>query len=304
MARFGRVLTAMVTPFDNEGRLDLAEAQRLARFLQDDGNEGLVIAGTTGEAPVLTDAERLDLFKAVIEAVTIPVVAGTGTNDTAHSVHLTKEATRLGAAGILAVCPYYNRPSQAGIDGHMRAIAGCTDLPIIVYDIPVRSGRKISSANLLKMAREVPNIVALKDAAGNPAETANVIAQAPAGYEVYSGDDGLTLPLMSVGAVGTIGVATAWSGSDHVLMFDLWESGDAAGARKVNAALLESFGFETGDDAPNPIPTKAMLRHLGFKVGQARLPMGPAPAFVEERAPVVWKNLLEARKTYPARPAR
>jgi len=304
MARFGRVLTAMVTPFDADGRLDLAEAQRLARFLQDDGNEGLVIAGTTGEAPVLTDAERLDLFKAVIEAVTIPVIAGTGTNDTAHSVHLTKEATRLGAAGILAVCPYYNRPSQAGIDGHMRAIAGSTDLPIIVYDIPVRSGRKIASANLLKMAREVKNIVALKDAAGNPGETANVIAQAPAGYEVYSGDDGLTLPLMAVGAVGTIGVATAWTGSDHVLMFDLWESGDAAGARRVNAAMLESFGFETGDDAPNPIPTKAMLRHLGFKVGQARLPMGPAPAFVEERAPVVWKNLLEARKSYPARPAR
>jgi len=304
MARFGRVLTAMVTPFDADGRLDLPEAQRLARFLQDDGNEGLVIAGTTGEAPVLTDAERLDLFKAVIEAVTIPVIAGTGTNDTAHSVHLTKEATRLGAAGILAVCPYYNRPSQAGIDGHMRAIAGCTDLPIIVYDIPVRSGRKITSANLLKMAREVKNIVALKDAAGNPGETANVIAQAPAGYEVYSGDDGLTLPLMAVGAVGTIGVATAWTGSDHVLMFDLWESGDAAGARRVNAAMLESFGFETGDDAPNPIPTKAMLRHLGFKVGQARLPMGPAPAFVEERAPVVWKNLLEARKSHPARPAR
>ena len=304
MARFGRVLTAMVTPFDADGRLDLAEAQRLARFLQDDGNEGLVIAGTTGEAPVLTDAERLDLFKAVIEAVTIPVIAGTGTNDTAHSVHLSKEATRLGAAGILAVCPYYNRPSQAGIDGHMRAIAGSTDLPIIVYDIPVRSGRKIASANLLKMAREVKNIVALKDAAGNPGETANVIAQAPAGYEVYSGDDGLTLPLMAVGAVGTIGVATAWTGSDHVLMFDLWESGDAAGARRVNAAMLESFGFETGDDAPNPIPTKAMLRHLGFKVGQARLPMGPAPAFVEERAPVVWKNLLEARKSYPARPAR
>lgn len=304
MARFGRVLTAMVTPFDDNGALDLDGAQVLARWLQDNGNEGLVISGTTGEAPVLTDAERLDLFKAVIEAVTIPVVAGTGTNDTAHSVHLTKEATRLGAAGILAVCPYYNRPSQAGIDAHMRAIAGSTDLPIIVYDIPVRSGRKISSASLLKMAREVKNIVALKDAAGNPGETANVIAQAPAGYEVYSGDDGMTLPLMAVGAIGTIGVATAWTGTDHRLMFDLWEAGDIAGARQVNAAMLESFGFETGDDAPNPIPTKAMLRYLGLKVGQARLPMGPAPAFVEERAPVVWKNLCAARESYPKPPAR
>lgn len=304
MARFGRVLTAMVTPFDDNGALDLDAARTLARWLQDNGNEGLIISGTTGEAPVLSDSERLDLFKAVIEAVTIPVVAGTGTNDTAHSVHLTKEATRLGAAGILAVCPYYNRPSQAGIDAHMRAMAGCTDLPIIVYDIPVRTGRKITTANLLRMAREVKNIVALKDAAGNPGETANVIAQAPAGYEVYSGDDGLTLPLMAVGAVGTIGVATAWTGTDHQLLFDLWAAGDVAGARQVNAAMLESFSFETGDDAPNPIPTKAMLRYLGLKVGQARLPMGEAPAFVEERAPIVWKNLCAARESYPTRPTR
>ncbi len=304
MARFGRVLTAMVTPFDDNGALDLDGAQALARYLQANGNEGLVVAGTTGEAPVLTDTERLDLFAAVVEAVTIPVIAGTGTNDTAHSIHMTTAASRLGVAGILAVCPYYNRPAQAGIEAHIRAIAGSTELPIVVYDIPVRTGRKISTATLLRLAREVPNIVALKDAAGNPAETANVIAQAPAGYEVYSGDDGLTLPLMAVGAVGVIGVATAWAGSDHQLMFDLWEANDIAGARHVNSRLLESFGFETGDDAPNPIPTKAMLRHLGLKVGQARLPMGPAPAFVEERAPVVWKNLEAARATYPPRPKR
>ena len=190
---------------------------------------------------------------------------------------------------------HYNRPSQAGIEGHMRAMAGASDLPVMVYDIPVRSGRKISSALLLKLAREVSNVVALKDAAGNPGETSVVIANAPDGFEVYSGDDGLTLPLMAVGAVGTIGVATAWTGSDHSLMFDLWESGDIAGTRKVNAAMLESFSFETGDDAPNPIPTKAMLRHLGHAVGQARLPMGDAPAFVEERAPQVWAN-LQARR--------
>ena len=304
MARFGRVLTAMVTPFDADGALDLDGARTLARYLQDHGNEGLVVAGTTGEAPVLTDSERLDLFAAVVEAVTIPVIAGSGTNDTAHSIHMTKEASRLGVAGILAVCPYYNRPSQAGIEAHIRAVAASTDLPVVVYDIPVRTGRKITSATLLRLAREVPNIVGLKDAAGNPAETANVIAQAPAGYEVYSGDDGLTLPLMAVGAVGVIGVATAWSGTDHQLMFDLWEANDAAGARHVNSKLLESFSYETGDDAPNPIPAKAMMRYLGLPVGQARLPMGVAPAFVEERAPVVWKNLETARASYPARPRR
>jgi 4-hydroxy-tetrahydrodipicolinate synthase len=295
MARFGRVLTAMITPFDQNGALDLDQARRLARWLQDNGNDGLVIAGTTGESPVLSDDERLSLFAAVIESVTIPVIAGTGTNDTAHSVHLTKEAAALGASGILAVCPYYNRPSQAGIEGHLRAMADAAPLPQMVYDIPVRTGRKISTALLLKLAREVPNVVALKDAAGNPGETAVLIAGAPEGFEVYSGDDGLTLPLLASGIVGTVGVATHWTGTDHQEMFGLWEQGDVAGARRVNARMLESFAFETGDEAPNPIPTKAMMRHLGFAVGQARLPMGPAPAFVEQRAPEVLANLLRQR---------
>ncbi|MBI4933777.1 MAG: 4-hydroxy-tetrahydrodipicolinate synthase [Actinobacteria bacterium] len=295
MARFGRVLTAMITPFDEQGALDLDEARRLARWLQDNGNDGLVVTGTTGESPVLTDDERLSLYAAVIEAVSIPVIAGTGTNDTAHSVHLTKEATALGASGILAVGPYYTRPSQGGNDGHLGALAAASPLPQVVYDIPVRSGRKVSTALLLKLAREVPNIVALKDAAGNPGETAVLIAHAPEGFEVYSGDDGLTLPLLASGIVGVIGVATHWTGPDHQEMFDLWEKGDTVAARAVNARLLESFAFETGDDAPNPIPTKAMMRHLGFAVGQARLPMGPAPAFVDERAPIVFANLQASR---------
>ena len=166
----------MVTPFDDEGELDLDVAVELARFLQSHGHDGLVLAGTTGEAPVLTDDERLSLFAAVIEAVTIPVVAGTGTNDTRHSVHLTREAKALGAAGILVVCPYYNRPSQAGIEAHVRAIADASDLPVMVYDIPIRSGRKITTANLLRLAREVPTVRALKDAAGNPGETAALIS--------------------------------------------------------------------------------------------------------------------------------
>ena len=302
MARFGRVLTAMVTPFDDEGRLDLDAAARLARHLVAEGNEGLVVAGTTGESPTLTDTERLDLFRAVIDAVTVPVVAGTGTNDTAHSVHLTKEAAAMGAAGVLAVTPYYNRPSQAGIEAHLRAIAAASDAPVVVYDIPVRSGRKISAAVLLRLAREVPNVVALKDAAGNPGETAGLISSAPAGYEVYSGDDVMTLPLLAVGAVGVIGVATHWTAPDHRAMFGCWEAGDLAGARLVNARMLESFAFETGDDAPNPLPTKAMLRHLGMEVGDARLPMGPAPAFVHERAPQVWANLQIWRAAFPNRP--
>lgn len=304
MPHFGRVLSAMITPFDSEGELDLDVAASLARHLAANGHDGLVVAGTTGEAPVLSDDERLSLFAAVIEAVSIPVVAGTGTNDTRHSVHLTEQAATLGAAGVLAVCPYYNRPSQAGIDAHVRAIAGAGNLPVMVYDIPVRSGRKIATSTLLRLAREVPNVVALKDAAGNPGETAALISSAPAGFEVYSGDDAMTLPLLASGIVGTVGVATHWTGEDHQLMFDLWEKGDIAAARLVNSRMLESFAFESGDEAPNPIPTKAMMRHLGFAVGQARLPMGDAPAFVEERVPHVLANLQRWRDAYPDRPDR
>ena len=295
MPRFGQVVTAMVTPFNKDGSLNLDGAKRLARWLQDNGNDGLVIAGTTGEAPVLTDDERLSLFKAVVEAVTIPVIAGTGTNDTAHSIHLTKEATKLGVAGILAVTPYYNRPSQAGIDGHMRAVCGSTNLPVVIYDIPVRTGRKINTTTLAKLANEVKNVAGVKDAAGNPAESARLMTMVPKSFELISGDDGLTLPLMAVGCTAVIGVATHWSGVDHQEMFKKWNAGDTAGARAVNARLVESFAFETGDDNPNPLPTKAMMNHLGLDVGDARLPMGPPPAGLAERAAQVMKNLAAAR---------
>jgi 4-hydroxy-tetrahydrodipicolinate synthase len=166
MALFGQVLTAMITPFDTNGALDLAEAVRLAKWLQDNGNDGLVISGTTGESSTLTDAEKLALWEAVIGAVTIPVIAGSGSNDTAHSIHLTKEVTKMGAAGILAVGPYYNRPPQSGMAAHITAMANATTLPVIIYDIPVRTGRKISTQTLAMLANTVPNIKALKDAAG------------------------------------------------------------------------------------------------------------------------------------------
>lgn len=295
MPRFGQVVTAMVTPFHKDGSLNLDGAKRLARWLQDNGNDGLVIAGTTGEAPVLTDDERLSLFKAVVEAVTIPVIAGTGTNDTAHSIHLTKEATKLGVAGILAVTPYYNRPSQVGIDAHMRAVCGSTNLPVVIYDIPVRTGRKINTSTLAKLANDVKNVAGVKDAAGNPAESARLMTMVPKSFELISGDDGLTLPLMAVGCTAVIGVATHWSGVDHQEMFKKWNAGDTAGARAVNARLVESFTFETGDDNPNPLPTKAMMNHLGLDVGDARLPMGPPPAGLAERAAQVMKNLAAAR---------
>jgi 4-hydroxy-tetrahydrodipicolinate synthase len=295
MPRFGQVLTAMVTPFHKDGSLNIDGAKRLARWLQDNGNDGLVIAGTTGESSVLTEDERLSLVAAVVEAVTIPVIAGTGTNDTAHSIHMTKEATKLGVAGILAVCPYYNRPSQAGIEAHIRAMSAATTLPVVIYDIPVRTGRKINTATLAKLANEVKNVAGVKDAAGNPAESARLMTMVPSTFELISGDDGLTLPLMAVGCTSVIGVATHWSGVDHQEMFAKWNAGDTAGARKVNARLTESFAFETGDDNPNPLPTKVMMNHLGLDVGDARLPMGPPPAGLAERAAQVMANLVAAR---------
>jgi len=295
MARFGRVLTAMVSPFDAEGELDIDAAVALAKWLVAQGNEGLVVAGTTGESPTLSIDEKLSLFEAVVNAVTVPVVAGTTGSNTLHDIGLTEEAGHLGIAGILGVCPYYNRPSQAGIETHFRAIAASTDLPIVLYDIPIRTGRKISSGTIVRLATDVSNIVALKDAAKDPGATAAVIAACPPDFEVYSGDDSMTLPLLAVGAVGAIGVATHWCAPDHVEMFDAWQRGDTVAARMANARQLESYEFETGDDAPNPVPSKAMLRMLGHDVGECRSPMGPTPHGLEHAARGVYERLVAAR---------
>ena len=295
MPRFGRIMSAMITPFDEAGAVDYDVAQQLAKHLVAEGNEGLVVCGTTGESPTLSDDEKLGMFAAVVEAVDVPVIAGSVGYNTAHSIELSQQAAKVGVHGILTLCPFYNRPGQAGIEAHFRAIADACDLPQIVYDIPVRTGRKVTSDVLIRLAHDVPNIVGVKDAAANPGESAKVIAATPDDFEYYSGDDALTLPLLAVGAVGTIGVATHWTAPDHVEMFDALERGDVPGARAANRRMLESFGFETGDEAPNPIPTKAMLRTQGWKVGQCRLPMGDAPDWVEPRAREVWSNLVAAR---------
>ncbi len=284
MARFGRVLTAMVTPFTGGGALDLDGAARLARWLTANGNEGLVVAGTTGESPTLTHTEQAELVAAVVEAVDVPVVAGAGSNDTRAAIDLTERCTDAGADGILHVAGYYNRPSQAGLDSHFRHCADATGLPIIIYDIPGRTGRKVATETLARLAHEVPNIVGLKDAAGSPGETARLLEMAPDGFEVYSGDDSLTLPLMSIGAVGVIGVATHWAGLQMAAMFDAFESGRVTEAAAINRRLLDSYDFETGDAAPNPVPTKCMMRVLGLPAGPCRLPMGPEPSGLEDRA--------------------
>ena len=291
MARFGRVLTAMVTPFDADGALDLDGAAELARRLVDQGNEGLVIAGTTGESPTLTHDEQIDLVACVVDTVDVPVVAGAGSNDTTAAVELTERVTAAGATGVLAVAPYYNRPSQAGLALPCRAMADATDLPVLLYDIPVRTGRKIDTDTLLELATSVDNIVGCKDAAGSVAETSRLIADAPADFEIYSGDDVLTLPLLSVGAVGVIGVASHWAAAEMLDMIIAFERGDVGEAMRLHRRLLPSFDFESGDLTPNPVPTKAMLKVMGLPGGDCRPPMGPEPDWLADRARTVLAGL-------------
>ena len=290
-ARFGRVLTAMVSPFAADGSLDLDGAGVLARWLVEHGSEGLVIAGTTGESPTLTHGEQIDLVAAVAAAVDVPVIAGAGSNDTVAAVELTQRCSEAGAAGILTFTPYYNRPSQAGLVHHFGAVAGATDLPVILYDIPTRSGRKIDTDTILQLADEVDNIVAVKDAAGNLPETARLIAAAPDGFEVYSGEDALTLALLALGAVGTISVASHWCGPETAALMDAFFDGDVAGAAAINRRLIPSYDFESGDLNPNPVPTKAMLKVLGLPGGDCRPPMGPEPDGLANRARQVLAGL-------------
>jgi 4-hydroxy-tetrahydrodipicolinate synthase len=281
----------MITPFDVHGGLDLDGAVTVARHLAGSGSDGLVVAGTTGEGPVLSDEERIELFRAVIGAVDVPVIASTGTNDTAHSVMLTREAEASGADGVLVVTPYYNRPSPAGLSAHFRAVAEATDLPVVLYDIPMRSGRRIGSALVVELAREVPNIVAVKDATGDVAAAASVVAESPAGFEVFSGDDSLTLPFLSVGGVGVISVASHWAGGLFAELIDSYRSGDVARAIIVNQQLAESYRFESTEEYPNPVPAKAACRSLGLPAGQCRLPNAPAPEALDDQARAVIAKL-------------
>ena len=282
--RFGRVLTAMISPFTADGSLDIDGAVTLARWLEEQGNDGLVLAGTTGESPTLTQDEQVDMIAAVVEAVQVPVIAGAGSNDTRSAVRNAEKCAEVGVAGILDVTPYYNRPSQAGLVEHFRTTAAATDLPVMLYDIPPRSGRKIDTDTILRLADEVDNIVAVKDAAGDVAGTARLIAAAPEGFEVYSGEDCLTLSLLAVGAVGTVSVASHWCTPETVAMMTAFFSGDAAEAAEINRRLIPSYDFESGDLRPNPVPTKAMMKVLGLPGGDCRLPMGPEPEGLQDEA--------------------
>jgi 4-hydroxy-tetrahydrodipicolinate synthase len=291
MARFGRVITAMITPFTVDGSLDLDGAATLAQWLVANGSDGLVVAGTTGESPTLTHHEQIELVRTVVQAVPVPVIAGAGSNDTRAAVELTELAAEAGAAAILSVTPYYNRPSQAGLLRHYAEVAKATDLPIVLYDIPARSGRRIEPATVLELAHAHPNIAALKDAAGNVADAAAIVAEAPEGFELYSGEDALNLALLAVGAVGIVSVASHWAGVECAQMIDAFFRGDVALARECNQRLIPSWQYESGDRNPNPIPTKAMMKVLGLPGGDCRPPMGPEPDDLQDRARAVLAGL-------------
>lgn len=234
--RFGTLLTAMVTPFKATGELDLDAARALARKLVDDGCDGLVVTGTTGETSTLTDEENVEMFKAVVEEVgdRAAVVAGTGTNDTRHSINLSRMAKEVGVDGLLLVTPYYNKPSQAGIQAHFEAIADAVDLPVMLYDIPGRSVKPIETETIVALANH-PNIVALKDAKGDLMETTKVIARTD--LDIYSGEDGLTLPLLAIGAIGLVSVTAHIAAAQYRTMIDAVSNGDLATARKAHADI-------------------------------------------------------------------
>lgn len=291
--QFGGLITAMVTPFDRDGDVDLPAAEKLASWLLDNGSEGLVVAGTTGEGPTLDDREKGELWRAVVEAVggRGSVIAGTGTNDTAHSIRLTRDAEKAGCHAALVVTPYYSRPPQAGLLGHFRAVANSTGLPLMLYDIPSRTGRKIEHQTLLALA-EVENIVAVKDAAGDVQGAARLAAEAPTGFELYCGNDGDTLPWLSIGAVGVVAVASHVAGIRMAEMMEAFWAGDVEGARAKNAALLGVYAAMSVTS--NPIPVKAAVQMLGHAVGSPRLPLPEAtPGEAEAvRAALVDAGLL------------
>jgi 4-hydroxy-tetrahydrodipicolinate synthase len=275
MTQIGRLLTAMATPFDPaSGSLDLDQAKRLAAALFDSGTEGLVICGTTGESPTLSNKEKLALLEATVEVAHsrgAPVIAGTTTYNTAESVELSREAAHLGVDGILGTVPYYNNPPQEGLFQHFRAIARAVDLPVILYNIPARSPRNMDSSTTLRLAREVSNIVGVKEASANFKQIGEIIRDAPAGFRVWSGNDGDILTIMALGGYGVVSVAAHLVGRQIAEMMRAFTAGENARAAEIHHRLMPFVDalFVTS----SPIPLKYALNKVGMQVGNPRLPL-------------------------------
>ena len=273
---FGRLLTAMVTPFNADGSVNYEKAADLAEWLINNGSDGLVVAGSTGEAATMSAEEKLELFRVVVNRINkrVPVIAGTGSNNTTDSVKMTKMAEAMGVDGALIVGPYYNKPTQEGFYQHFAAVAQSIGLPIIVYNVPGRTASNISPAIVARLAADFENIVAIKEAAGNVAQVAELYSVLPEEFTIYSGDDGLILPFMSVGATGLISVLSNIGGGILQDVMQAYEDGRVREAAKLNARMVplaNAMFIET-----NPIPVKAAVTHVtGIDAGQPRLPLTP-----------------------------
>lgn len=275
MKDFGRVITAMVTPFHEDGSVNYEGAAELARHLVANGSDGLVVAGSTGEAATMTAEEKLKLFEVVLEAVgdRASVIAGTGSNDTMATVRFTQAAEKVGVHGALVVGPYYNKPTQEGFYQHFKTIAEATSLPIMLYNVPGRTASNIAPETVARLA-EIPNIVAIKEASGNIEQATEIIRVTPADFKVYSGDDAMTLPLLAVGGEGIVSVAGHVVGNQIQAMIQAFLAGDIKKAQEINLSILPVF--KAMFIVTNPIPVKTSVGLLGLPAGPLRLPLTAA----------------------------
>ncbi|CAM3735566.1 4-hydroxy-tetrahydrodipicolinate synthase [Mesobacillus thioparans] len=274
MVQFGRVSTAMVTPFDHKGHIDFAKTTQLINHLITNGTDSLVVAGTTGESPTLSKEEKIALFQHVVKVVDkrVPVIAGTGSNNTYATIELTKKAEEIGVDAVMIVAPYYNKPNQEGLYLHFKAAAEATSLPVMVYNIPGRSVVNILPETVIKLA-EIPNIVAVKEASGDLNAMTKIIASTPDDFLLYSGDDGLTLPVLAIGGSGIVSVASHVIGNEMQAMVESFFSGRNEDAAKLHQRLLPIMQGLFA--APSPGPVKTALQLKGLDVGSVRLPMVP-----------------------------
>jgi 4-hydroxy-tetrahydrodipicolinate synthase len=289
---FGQILTAMVTPFDQNGEVDFNTTRALVNYLIANGTDGLVIAGTTGESPTLTTEEKVALFKFVVEVVDgrIPVIAGTGSNNTKASISLTRLAEEAGVDGIMLVVPYYNKPSQEGLYQHFKAIAESTRLPVMLYNIPGRSVVNMSVETIVRLSK-IENIVSIKEASGNLDAMSDIISQTPNDFTLYSGDDGLTLPVLAIGGTGIISVASHIIGNEMQEMINNFKNGNLQDAASAHRRLLPIM--KALFSAPNPTPVKAALNMTGINVGGVRLPLVP----INDAEKKALESILAADKT-------
>lgn len=271
---FGQLLTAMVTPFDTQGEIDFPATRMLINHLIENGSDCLVVAGTTGESPTLTVQEKLDLFEFTVDVVSgrVPIIAGTGSNNTRESIQITQQAEAIGVDGIMLVVPYYNKPSQEGMFQHFSVIAQSTALPIMLYNIPGRSAVNMTPETIIRLA-EIPNIVSVKEASGDLIAMSMIIEQTPDNFALYSGDDVLTLPVLSIGGAGVVSVSAHIIGPEMQTMINHFTNGRSRDASKLHRQLLPIMNelFAT----PNPSSVKAALNIEGMDVGGVRLPMVP-----------------------------